>query len=192
MLLLIDNYDSFTFNLLHALQELGEEVDVVRNDALGAGGVEERAPEMLLVSPGPGDPSGAGASVDAIRSSIARRPVLGVCLGHQALGVALGARIAPAKRLVHGKAEAVRHDGAGMFAGLESPMRVARYHSLVLEERSLPAELRVSARAEDGDVMAVQHARLPVAGVQFHPESFLTPKGSEILAGFLRWARTPR
>lgn len=192
MLLLVDNYDSFTFNLLHALESLGESVRVVRNDAIDLAGIEALAPEMLILSPGPGRPEQAGITPDAIRASLDKRPILGVCLGHQALGWVLGARVISARRLVHGKAEPIAHDDHGPFAGLPQPMRVARYHSLALDGASLPPELEVIARASDGEIMAIAHKTRPAAGVQFHPESFLTPDGPALLAGFLRWARSFR
>jgi len=192
VLLLIDNYDSFTFNLVHALETLGETVRVARHDAIDVDAIERMAPAALLVSPGPGGPDEAGVSVAAIRTSLGRRPILGVCLGHQALGAALGARVVRARRLVHGKAERIEHDGRPPFDGLPSPVAVARYHSLALDESSLPAELEVAARAADGEVMAIRHRRHAAVGVQFHPESFLTPLGGDLLAGFLRLAGARR
>lgn len=192
MLLLLDNYDSFTFNLRHALEALGERVAVVRNDAIDAAGIESLAPEMLVISPGPGAPLEAGASVPAIRASLGRRPILGVCLGHQSLAVALGGRVRRARELVHGKSRGVRHGGSGLFEGIGDPMLVARYHSLVVDEATLPRELAVTARSEGGEIQAMAHRIHPAAGVQFHPESFLTPEGSRLLANFLRLARAGR
>jgi anthranilate synthase/aminodeoxychorismate synthase-like glutamine amidotransferase len=185
-LLLIDNYDSFTFNLVQYFGELGAEVDVCRNDAASAEELLERRPAALVVSPGPGRPEAAGASVEAVRRfAHARIPVLGVCLGLQAIGAAFGARIVHARSIRHGKSSWIHHDGQGLFDGLPSPLEATRYHSLVVEEGSCPRELRTSARSEDGEVMALRHAELPVEGVQFHPESILTREGKSILRNFL-------
>jgi anthranilate synthase/aminodeoxychorismate synthase-like glutamine amidotransferase len=189
LLLLVDNYDSFTFNLRHALEALGEEVEVARNDALDPAAIDAKNPEILVISPGPGSPAEAGVSVAAIAGSLGRRPILGVCLGHQALAAALGGRVRRARELVHGKARAIRHDGRGLFVGIPDPALVARYHSLVVDEEALPRDLAVTARSEDGEIMALAHRRLPVAGVQFHPESFLTAEGPRLLTNFLRAAR---
>jgi anthranilate synthase/aminodeoxychorismate synthase-like glutamine amidotransferase len=192
LILLIDNYDSFTFNLLHALQQLGEGVRVARNDALPVEDIETINPEILVLSPGPGTPDRAGISVPAIRASLGRRPILGVCLGHQALGVALGGRVTRARQLVHGKTRPIHHDGSGLFFNLPSPLTVARYHSLVLDETTLPPDLEVAARSADGDIMAIRHRNACAHGVQFHPESFLTVDGPSILRNFLNLARRSR
>ncbi|MBI3819997.1 MAG: aminodeoxychorismate/anthranilate synthase component II [Planctomycetes bacterium] len=189
MLLLIDNYDSFTFNLLHAVAAFESDVRVVRNDRISVDDIERMAPEILVISPGPGSPASAGVSVDAIRASLGRRPVLGVCLGHQSLGVALGARVRRAHELVHGKARALAHNGAGIFTNLPSPIDVARYHSLVLDPPSLPPELETLAWSQDGEIMALSHRKHCAFGVQFHPESFLTKNGRELLANFFELAR---
>jgi anthranilate synthase/aminodeoxychorismate synthase-like glutamine amidotransferase len=191
--LLIDNYDSFTFNLVQRLGELGAETEVVRNDALTAEELVRRRPERLVISPGPCTPAEAGISVEVIRllcglSGDQRQsgvPILGVCLGHQSIGAAFGARVVRAKAPVHGKAEEMRHDGSALFRGAPRPLLAGRYHSLVVEEKSLPRSLAVSARARDGTVMALRHRTLPVFGVQFHPESILTPDGQTLLRNFL-------
>ncbi|MFN0205756.1 MAG: anthranilate synthase component II [Planctomycetota bacterium] len=192
MILLIDNYDSFTFNLLHSLQILGETVEVKRNDALSIFELNTINPEILIISPGPGAPTGAGISIQAIESSLGKRPILGVCLGMQALGVALGANVRRATQLVHGKAHPITHNGAGIFVNLPSPLPVARYHSLVLDEPTIPRELEITSRSIDNDIMAVSHREMCAFGVQFHPESFLTIDGPLILRNFLQIARRPK
>ncbi len=183
MILLIDNYDSFTYNLAHLFGELGAEVVVRRNDAIDEEGAARLAPSHLVVSPGPGLPADAGATEAIVRRLAPSTPTLGVCLGHQAIVEVFGGAVGPARELVHGKACTVRHDGRGLFAGLPAELEVGRYHSLAA--RSVPAELEVSAHAEDGEVMAVRHRELPVDGVQFHPESVLTPLGHELARNFL-------
>lgn len=183
MILLIDNYDSFTYNLAHLFGELGCEVAVVRNDAIDAVDAEALAPSHLVVSPGPGRPGDAGATVEIVKRLGPRVPTLGVCLGHQAIVEGFGGKIGRAKRLVHGKATAVRHDGRGIFAGLPDEFEAGRYHSLAAT--AVPDELEVSATCTDGEVMAVRHRELPVDGVQFHPESVLTPLGSAVARNFL-------
>lgn len=183
-LLLIDNYDSFTWNLVQAFQVLGAEVEVHRNDALTVDQALARRPDGLVLSPGPGAPENAGLCLPLIQAALGRLPLLGVCLGHQALGQALGARVVRARRLVHGKASPIEHDGSGLFAGLPSPLPMGRYHSLALAE--LPPSLRPCAWAEDGELMAIAHRELPAWGLQFHPESVLSPQGPRLLAAFLR------
>jgi anthranilate synthase/aminodeoxychorismate synthase-like glutamine amidotransferase len=184
--LLVDNYDSFTYNLAHLLEELGAEVAVARNDRIDAEGAERLAPTHLVVSPGPGRPSESGASVEIVRRLSARVSTLGVCLGHQAIVEAFGGEIGRARTLVHGKASSVSHDGRGIFAGLPDPLEAGRYHSLAATR--VPACLEVSARTADGEVMAVRHRELRVDGIQFHPESVLTPAGRALLGNFLRVA----
>ena len=186
--LVIDNYDSFTFNLVQALAVLGADVRVVVNDAIDVAGVLALAPSHVVVSPGPGRPEDAGASPDVVRAAIegafdAR--LLGVCLGHQCLGLVSGARIVPAKRLMHGRASTITHDRRELFEGLPQPLVVGRYHSLAVDEATLPATLEVQARTDDGEVMAMRHASGRVHGVQFHPESILTPDGLRLLENFL-------
>jgi anthranilate synthase component 2 len=183
MILLIDNYDSFTYNLAHLFGELGAEVVVRRNDAIDEEEAARLAPSHLVVSPGPGMPADAGATEAIVRRLAPSTPTLGVCLGHQAIVEVFGGTVGAARELVHGKACTVRHDGRGLFAGLPAELEVGRYHSLAA--RSVPAELEVSAHAEDGEVMAVRHRELPVDGVQFHPESVLTPLGHELARNFL-------
>ena len=183
MILLIDNYDSFTYNLVHLFQELGAEVVVRRNDQLDAGEAERLAPSHLVVSPGPGRPSESGATVEIVRRLAPTTPTLGVCLGHQAIVEAFGGEIGQARRLVHGKASAVSHDGHGIFAGLPQDFQAGRYHSLAAT--LVPKELEVSATTEDGEVMGVRHRELRVDGVQFHPESVLTPDGPQLCRNFL-------
>lgn len=187
MILVIDNYDSFTYNLVQLLAGLGAEVRVERNDEVSAGQVLAMAPRGVVVSPGPGEPADAGASEDVIRAAAgAGIPVLGVCLGHQAIAEAFGGRVIRAPRPVHGKTAQVHHDGTGLFAGMPEPFIATRYHSLVVDPASLPPELEVIATTDDGMVMALRHRTLPIFGVQFHPESILTPEGSRLVEGFLR------
>lgn len=186
MVLLIDNYDSFTFNLAHRLGELGADVKVMRNDAISVADIERLAPDRLVISPGPGRPEVAGVTVDALRTFVGRVPVLGVCLGHQALGVAFGGRVIRAAAPMHGKVSPVVHDGSALFRGVSSPFDAGRYHSLVIDPTALPQGFRVTARVEHDDtIMAIQHEQFPTFGVQFHPESVLTTVGHDILRNFL-------
>ena len=187
MILLIDNYDSFTYNLAHLFGELGAEVLVRRNDAIGPDEAERLAPSQLVISPGPGLPANAGATEEIVRRLAPSTPTLGVCLGHQAIVEVFGGAVGPARELVHGKACTVRHDGRGLFAGLPDEVEVGRYHSLAAT--SVPDELEVSAEAADGEVMAVRHRTLPLDGVQFHPESVLTPVGPDLARNFLERPR---
>ncbi len=186
MILLLDNYDSFTFNLYQALSELGAEVLVRRNDQVTVDDVEQLVPMLdgIVISPGPCTPGEAGISVPLVRRLAGMVPILGVCLGHQAIGAAFGGRIVRAPRLMHGKVSMIAHDGAGVFAGLPNPFQATRYHSLIVERSTLPVELEITAEA-DGLVMGLRHRTLPVEGVQFHPESILTPTGNDLLANFL-------
>ena len=194
MLLLIDNYDSFTFNLVQFFAELGEDVRVVRNDEIDVAGISAMAPDRLVLSPGPCTPAEAGVCVDAIGAFAGKLPILGVCLGHQAIGAALGGKVVRAGRLMHGKADALDHDGRGVFAGLPQSFRVVRYHSLAIERSSLPPALEMTATASDGEIMGVRHralaaTRTPLEGVQFHPESILTEHGHAMLKNFLDASR---
>ena len=185
-LLLIDNYDSFTYNLVQAFLVLGAEVLVHRNDRITVGKAVALDPTHLCVSPGPGTPAQAGVSMRMIEAFAGRVPVFGVCLGHQALVEVFGGRVVRAARLMHGKTSPVEHDGRTLFEGLPNPFEAGRYHSLIAERESIPAELEVTAWTAEGEVMGVRHRRLPVEGVQFHPESILTPEGPRLMAGFLR------
>ena len=187
MLLVIDNYDSFTYNLVQYLGELGADVLVRRNDAVTVEEVGELAPDGIVLSPGPCAPAQAGVTVDVIRSWGATTPILGVCLGHQAIGEAYGGRVVRAARAVHGKTSRITHDGSDLFAGLPSPLQVGRYHSLTVERSTLPDALRVVATAENdpSEIHALRHRTHPVWGVQFHPESVLTPDGKQLLRNFL-------
>ena len=184
----IDNYDSFTYNLVQYLGELGAAVEVVRNDAVDAAALLARRPAALVISPGPGTPDQAGVSLDAVRLLGPTTPVLGVCLGHQAVGQAYGGRVVRAPAVMHGKTSEIHHDGAGLLAGLPDPFTATRYHSLVVEAQSLPAALEVTAWTEDGVVMGLRHREHPVEGVQFHPESIRTAVGHRILGAFLQRA----
>ena len=183
MILLVDNYDSFTYNLAHLFGELGAEVVVRRNDAIDAESAARLGATHLVISPGPGRPADAGATPELVRELAPRIPTLGVCLGHQAIVEGFGGEIAAARELVHGKACTVKHDGRGLFTGLPTELEAGRYHSLAAE--TVPDELEVSATADDGEVMAVRHRELPIDGIQFHPESVLTPLGLEIARNFL-------
>ena len=184
-LLLIDNYDSFTYNLVQAFLVLGAEVIVHRNDALDVATAKALAPTHLCISPGPGTPRQAGVSIAMIRAFAGRIPVLGVCLGHQAIAEAFGGQVVRAQRLMHGKTSPIEHDGRGVFAGIVTPCEVGRYHSLIAAPDSLPPELTVTARTAEGEIMGLRHTTQAVEGVQFHPESVLTPQGPAMMANFL-------
>jgi anthranilate synthase component 2 len=187
MILVIDNYDSFTWNLVHYLQELGAEVEVVRNDAISAGQAMSSGAEAFLISPGPCTPNEAGISLELVAAcAAARRPLLGVCLGHQSIGQHFGGKVIRAPELMHGKTSPVSHDGTGLYEGLPSPFTATRYHSLIVD--GIPADLIVNAHAPDGTVMGFRHATLPIHGVQFHPESIATEHGHAMLANFMRLA----
>jgi anthranilate synthase/aminodeoxychorismate synthase-like glutamine amidotransferase len=190
---MIDNYDSFTYNLVQYLGELGAEVDVVRNDDVDAGTLLARAGEGLVISPGPGTPADAGVSVEAIQKfSAAGIPVFGVCLGLQSIGVAFGGEVIRAQSIMHGKVSTVEHDGRGVFKGLPTRFEATRYHSLVLDEASLPDVLEITARTDDGEIMGARHRSLAVEGVQFHPESIMTGEGKALLGNFVSYCRKSR
>ena len=190
-LLMIDNYDSFTYNLVQYLSELGAQVDVVRNDVETVDALLARGAAGVVVSPGPGEPRDAGVSIDVVREfAAAGVPVFGVCLGHQSIGEAYGGRIVRARSIMHGKTSQIAHEGQGVFAGLPRPFEATRYHSLVIDDSSVPAVLEVTARTADGEIMGVRHRELPVEGVQFHPESILTQVGKQLLGNFLDRCRT--
>ncbi len=185
MILVVDNYDSFTFNLVQALGALGEEIVVRRNDCLAMGEVGRMKPSGVVLSPGPGTPADAGCCIDLIHSYGHHVPILGVCLGHQAIAEAFGGEVVRANEVVHGKTGAIEHDGKGIFAGLDSPFPAARYHSLTVREESLPDAIEVNARS-GGLVMGIRHRKMPIHGVQFHPESIATPLGPRLLENFVR------
>jgi anthranilate synthase/aminodeoxychorismate synthase-like glutamine amidotransferase len=194
MILLIDNYDSFTYNLAQYLGELGEEVRVVRNDHIRVEEALGLAPAAIVVSPGPCTPNEAGVSLDLIRACAGKYPILGVCLGHQAIGQAFGGRIVGARTIMHGKVSKVFHDEQGLFKGVENPFPATRYHSLVIERQTVPDVLEITAKTWDDEIMGVRHKRwagtkVPVEGVQFHPESIMTPAGKSLLANFLKMVR---
>ena len=186
MLLMIDNYDSFTYNLVQYFGELGQEVRVFRNDAIAIADIARLAPQFLVISPGPCTPAQAGVSLNAIREFAGKIPLLGVCLGHQAIGEAFGGRVVHAKKLMHGKVSPVHHNDAGVFRGLPNPLTCTRYHSLAIERESLPGDLESTAWTEDGEIMGVRHKTLAVEGVQFHPESIMTEHGHDLLKNFLQ------
>ena len=183
--LLVDNYDSFTWNLVQYLGELGAEVSVFRNDAIDVAGIRARSPDGLVLSPGPCTPDQAGCCLEVLRAMSGELPILGVCLGHQAIGQAFGGKVIRNVRIVHGKASPVEHDGTGLYAGLPRPFQAGRYHSLVVERASLPPALRVTSWTAKGEIMGLRHATLEVEGVQFHPESILTEAGKPLLASWL-------
>ncbi|AIA53967.1 anthranilate synthase component II [Acidithiobacillus caldus] len=186
MILMIDNYDSFTYNLVQYFGELGERLEVVRNDALSIADIEAMQPERICISPGPCTPAQAGISLEVIRHFAGRLPILGVCLGHQAIGEAFGGRVVRAPEVVHGKTSPIFHDDKGIFAGLPKPFTATRYHSLIVARDDLPSELEVTAWTEDGLIMGLRHRRFAVEGVQFHPESILSECGKELLAHFCK------
>ena len=185
MILVIDNYDSFTYNLVQYLGVLGAEVHVERNDEIDIAGIEALKPERILVSPGPCSPAEAGISVDVIQHFSTKMPVFGVCLGHQSIGHAFGGKVVRADRLMHGKTSPIHHDNTSVFAGMPDPFDATRYHSLIVERESLPDCLRVTAWTKEGEIMGLQHTELPVFGVQFHPESVLTEEGMKMMQNFL-------
>jgi len=185
MVFVLDNYDSFTWNLVQYMGELGARVEVRRNDELTPEEVEALAPERIVLSPGPCTPQEAGISIELIRHMAGKVPILGVCLGHQAIGAAFGGQVVRAAKLMHGKTSEVDHDGRSIFAGLATPMTCTRYHSLIVQEKGLPEELEVSARTADGTIMGLRHRRFPIEGVQFHPESVLTHDGKRLIQNFL-------
>ncbi len=190
MLLMIDNYDSFTYNLVQYFGELGEDVRVFRNDEIDLTAIAAQHPEHIVISPGPCTPNEAGVSVPLIKEFAGKIPLLGVCLGHQSIGQAFGGKIVHAKQLMHGKTSMIHHKDVGVFHGLPNPFRATRYHSLVIERDSLPDCLEITAWTEDGEIMGVRHKTLPIEGVQFHPESILTEYGHEMLANFLKMCVT--
>ena len=185
MILMIDNYDSFTYNLVQYLGQLGAEVRVFRNDRIGLEEIGELAPEAIFLSPGPCSPKEAGITVEVIRMYYQRFPILGVCLGHQAIGYAFGGNIVRAERLMHGKTSTIRSDGKTIYRGLPNPFVAGRYHSLIMEKSSIPDCLMVTAETEEGEIMGIRHREYPVEGIQFHPESILTPNGKRIIKNFL-------
>ncbi len=192
MILMIDNYDSFTYNLVQGFRELGAEMDVVRNDAIDVEGVRALAPSALILSPGPGNPDSAGITLAAIGEFAGKVPIFGVCLGHQSIAQAFGARVVHAKRLMHGKASRIRHDGRGVFAGMPQDFLAMRYHSLAVERETLPECLEVTAESEDGEIMGLRHKTLPIESVQYHPESIGTPEGMRQMKRVLEWLAAGR
>ena len=186
MLLVIDNYDSFTYNLVQYFGELGADPVVKRNDAITPEEVEKLRPERIVISPGPGTPAEAGVSMEVIRRMDKTTPILGVCLGHQCIAEVYGGKVVRADRLMHGKTSPIRHEGSGVFAGLPNPFEATRYHSLIVEKVSVPACLRVTADTAEGEIMGLQHREFPVHGVQFHPESILSREGKDLLRNFLK------
>lgn len=193
MILMIDNYDSFTYNIVQYLYDLGEDVLVKRNDEITVEEIEKmESIDAIVISPGPCSPNEAGISVDVIKTLKGKYPILGVCLGHQSIGQAFGAKIVKAKCLMHGKTSNIYHDGKGLFEGIPSPFRAVRYHSLAIDENTLPDEIRITARSEDGEIMGIEHERYPIWGVQFHPESILTEYGKKLLENFLKLSKENR
>jgi para-aminobenzoate synthetase component II len=192
MILMIDNYDSFTYNLVQYLGEMGEELKVIRNDQTSIRGIAKLDPQFLMVSPGPCSPNEAGISLEAIKNFSGKTPIFGVCLGHQSIAQVFGGDVVRAERLMHGKTSMVYHDGKTIFEGLENPFPAARYHSLIVKKETIPDCLEVSAWTEEGEIMAIRHKTLPVEGVQFHPESILTTPGKQLLRNFIAHYKTAR
>ena len=192
MILMIDNYDSFTYNLVQAFRELGAEMQVLRNDEIDVAGIRALSPSALILSPGPGNPDTAGVTLEAIKAFAGQMPLFGVCLGHQSIAQAFGGRIVHAKRLMHGKTSRVRHDGRGVFAGLPQDFAAMRYHSLAVERETLPACFEISAESEDGEIMGLRHRTLPIESVQYHPESIGTPEGMRQMRNFIEMVKEVR
>ena len=186
MILMIDNYDSFTYNLVQYLGELGEDLKVYRNDKITVAGIKKLNPQAIVISPGPGRPEDAGVSIDLIKELGGKVPILGVCLGHQAIGFAFGGRIIRAKKLMHGKTSTIYHKNEAMFKGLPNPFEATRYHSLLVDTKAFPKELEVIAWTKDKEIMGLKHKKLPIYGVQFHPESILTKNGKQLLKNFIK------
>ena len=187
MLLMIDNYDSFTYNLVQYFYQLGQEIEVHRNDLISLDDIEKKSPEYIVISPGPCTPKEAGISVELIKKFKDKLPILGVCLGHQCLGAAFGANIIGANEIMHGKLSEIIHDGSGLFKGVENSFKATRYHSLIIEEKTLDKDFHITAWTENKTIMAIQHEKLPLFGLQFHPESIATEQGMEILRNFLSY-----
>lgn len=192
MILMIDNYDSFTYNLVQYLGEMGEELKIIRNDQTSISGIAELDPQFLMISPGPCSPNEAGISLEAVKSFSGKTPIFGVCLGHQSIAQVFGGDVVRAERLMHGKTSMVYHDGKTIFEGLENPFPAARYHSLIVKKETLPDCLEISAWTEEGEIMAIRHRTLPVEGVQFHPESILTTPGKQLLRNFIAYYKAAR
>lgn len=192
MIVVIDNYDSFTYNLVQYLRVLGTAVEVFRNDAVTLTEIERRDPLGIVISPGPGRPESAGISLQLIRHFSGKKPILGVCLGHQSIAIAFGGKVVAAKRLMHGKTSSIRTDGKVIYQGIASPMTVMRYHSLAVQREDLPACLEITAEAEDGEIMGIRHRQHPTEGIQYHPESIMTPAGKRLLRNFLNSIPTDR
>lgn len=192
MILMIDNYDSFTYNLVQAFRGLGADMQVVRNDAIDVDGIRALAPSAIVFSPGPGNPDSAGVTLDAVKAFAGKLPMLGVCLGHQSIAQAFGGKIVHAKRLMHGKTSRIRHDGRGIFSGLPQGFAAMRYHSLAVDRETLPECLEISAESEDGEIMGLRHKSMPIESVQYHPESIGTPEGERQMRNFIEMAKAVR
>lgn len=185
MVLVIDNYDSFTYNLVQYFGEIGARLQIYRNDKISVERIKKMTPQKIVISPGPGRPENAGISVDVIKSFFKEIPILGVCLGHQAIGYGFGAKIIQAKKLMHGKTSLIYHKDQGIFKGIKNPFEATRYHSLVIDKKTLPSCLKIIAETQDGEIMGIRHKRFPLFGVQFHPESILTKEGKTLLKNYL-------
>ena len=192
MILMLDNYDSFTYNLVHYLGELGEDVQVYRNDKITVEQIEQSDPEIIMISPGPCTPKEAGISIDLVNRFKGNKPIFGVCLGHQSIAQAFGAKIVKAKKLLHGKTSEIFHDGKGIYKGIENPFVATRYHSLIIDKKTLPKEFEISAWTLQDEIMGIRHKKYQIEGVQFHPESILTVRGKDLLKNYLNETRTVR
>lgn len=192
MILMLDNYDSFTYNLVHYLGELGEDVEVYRNDKITVEQIEQADPEIIMISPGPCTPKEAGISIDLVNRFKGNKPIFGVCLGHQSIAQAFGAKIVKAKKLLHGKTSEIFHDGKGIYKGIENPFVATRYHSLIIDKKTLPKEFEISAWTKQDEIMGIRHRKYQIEGVQFHPESILTIRGKDLLKNYLNETRTAR
>lgn len=192
MIVMIDNYDSFTYNLVQYIEEIGVAVEVIRNDAMGVDQIQALNPGGIVISPGPGGPDDAGISLAVVQTLAARIPILGVCLGHQTIAQAFGAKIISARTLMHGKISMITNDGEGVYQGFNKPFQAMRYHSLAVAEESVPDSLKITARSEDGEIMGLRHKRYCVEGIQFHPESIMTTVGKRLLRNFVKMLKQPR